>query len=61
MPPDAQDDAARLLLRPMGDDEPLAELTPEEAAALDEPLAEADRGEFARDKEIRAIWAKYGL
>jgi len=61
MPPDAQDDAARLLLRLMGDDEPVVELTPDEAAALDESLAQADRGEFATEEEVRAVWAKYGL
>jgi len=61
MPPGAQDDAARLLLRLMGDDESVVDLTPDEAAALDESLAQADREEFATDEEVRAIWAKYGL
>jgi hypothetical protein len=58
--PEAQDDLARLLLQLTGDEEPVVELTPEEAAD-DASLAEADHGEFATDEEIRAIWAKCGL
>jgi predicted transcriptional regulator len=37
------------------------ELTPEEAADTDASLAEAERGEFATDEEVRAVWAKHGL
>jgi len=60
--PEAQDDLARLLLQLTGNDEPVVvELTPGEAADLDASLAEADRGEFATDDEIRAIWAKCRL
>ena len=33
----------------------------EEAAELDESEAAADRGEFATEAEVRAIWAKHGL
>ena len=36
-------------------------LTPEEAADLDASLAEAARGEFATDEEVRAVRAKHGL
>ena len=36
-------------------------LTPEEEADLDASLAEAERGEFATDDEVRAVWAKHGL
>ena len=35
-----------------------------EALALvrvQEQLAQADRGEFATNEEVRAIWAKHGL
>jgi len=59
--PEAQDDLARLLLQLTGDEEPVVELTLEEAADLDASVAEADCGEFATDEEIRAIWAKCGL
>lgn len=61
LPPDAQDDLARILLELAGEDQSAVELTPEESAALDESLAQADRGEFATDDQVRALWAKYGL
>jgi predicted transcriptional regulator len=61
LPPDVQDDLARVLLELAGEDQSVVELTPEESAALDESLAQADRGEFATDDQVRALWAKYGL
>ena len=61
LPPTVQDEIARLVLSYTGDDQPLVMLSPEEEAALDESDAAADRGEFATDDQIRAIWAKYGL
>ena len=36
-------------------------LTPEEEADINDSLAEAARGEFATDEEVRAVWAKHGL
>ena len=44
-----------------GKGQPLHVCDPEEAANLDRANAEADRGEFATDEQVRAIWAKYGL
>jgi predicted transcriptional regulator len=35
-------------------------LSPEEEAAVAEGLAEADRGDFAPDDEIAAIWRRFG-
>jgi predicted transcriptional regulator len=61
LPDDVQDDLARMLLQLAGVDQPLYELTPEEAADIDASLAEAERGEFATDEEVRAVWAKHGL
>jgi hypothetical protein len=61
LPDDVQDDLARMLLQLAGVEQPLYELTPEEAADIDASLAEADRGEFATDEEVRAMWAKHGL
>lgn len=61
LPDDVQNELARVLLQLAGVDQPLVELTPEEEAALDESIAQAERGEFASDEEIRAIWAKHGL
>jgi hypothetical protein len=61
LPDEAQDDLARILLQLAGVDQPPYELTPEEAADIHASLAEAERGEFATDEEVRAVWAKHGL
>jgi predicted transcriptional regulator len=61
LPDDAQDDLARIILQLAGIDQPPYELTPEEAADIDASLAEAERGAFATDEEVRAVWAKHGL
>ncbi len=60
--PDAmQDDAARMLLVFAGnEDDPVYHLTPEEEASLARSRAQAARGEFATDEQVRAVWAKYG-
>ena len=34
-------------------------MTADEAAAVDEGLAQADRDEFAPDDEVAALWKKY--
>ncbi len=59
LPPEVQDEAARLLLLFAGEDGLVIQLTPEEEADLAEAEAEADRGEFATDEEVQAIFAKY--
>jgi predicted transcriptional regulator len=61
LPDDVQDDLARMLLQLAGVEQPVYELTPEEAADIDASLGEAERGEFATDEEVRAMWAKHGL
>ncbi len=58
---DMQDDVARMVLQVMGQEQPAIQLTAEEDASFDLSLAEADRGEFATDDDITAIWAKHGL
>jgi hypothetical protein len=62
LPPDAQDDIARVVLQLAGSDEsePVA-LLPEERAAIAASKAAAARGEFASDEQVRAVWAKHGL
>lgn len=60
LPPGAQDDIAGVVLRLMGEDDGvIVTLTSEERAALAASKAEASRGEFATDEEIRAVWATY--
>ena len=61
LPPETQDHFARMLLQFAGEDQPVVQLSAEEAASFDESLAQADRGEFATDEQVRAIWAKHGL
>jgi predicted transcriptional regulator len=61
LPPEVQDELARMLLQLAGEDQPLLQLTAEEAASFDESLAQAERGEFATDEQVRAIWAKRNL
>jgi hypothetical protein len=62
LPPEAQDDIARLVLRLAGVDvEPPVPLTADEQAAVAASKAAAARGEFATDEEVRAVWAKHGL
>jgi hypothetical protein len=61
LPPETQDDLARVLLQLAGEDQPVFQLSAEEEASLEESLAQAERGEFATDEQVRAIWAKHGL
>lgn len=62
LPPSMQDDIARAMLVLAGnEDDEVYILTPEERAAIAESDAEVERGEFAADDEVRAVWAKFGL
>ncbi len=58
LPPEVQDDLARALLQLAGQDQPRIRLTLEERADLTEADAEIERGEFASDEEIKALWTK---
>jgi hypothetical protein len=40
---------------------PWVQLSAADEASLEESLAQADRGEFATDEQVREIWAKYKL
>lgn len=61
LPPDMQDDLARILLQLAGSDQPEAALSPEEERAVMISRAAASRGEFASDEDVAAVWAKRGL
>ena len=61
LPPDTQDEFARVLLRLAGDDRTIYRLTADEEASLATSLGQAERGEFASDDQVRAVWAKHGL
>ena len=59
LPDAAQDEIAPVLMTLAGEEPPPIQLTPEEECDLAEALAEAERGEFASDEVMRALWAKY--
>jgi hypothetical protein len=59
--PEAQDALTRILLQLAGDDQSIVRLTADEEESFKAASLEAERGEFATDDEIRAIWAKHGL
>ncbi len=62
LPPDAQDDIARIVLELAGQERATpATLTADESASIAASKAAAARGDFATDEEVRSIWAKYGL
>lgn len=61
LPPAMQDEMARIIIAMTGEEMPAMHLTPEEEASFEESLAQAERGEFATDDQMRAIWAKHGL
>ena len=58
LPPEVQDELARLLLKVAVEEQPVILLTPEERADLAEADAEIARGEFATDEQMRSILAK---
>lgn len=61
LPPEEQDDIARVVMQLAGMPEvhPVP-LTAEESAAIAKSKAQAERGEFATDEDVRAVWAKHG-
>ncbi len=61
LPAAAQDALARILLELTGDDQSPVTLGAVDEASFEASFTEAERGEFATDDEIRAIWAKHGL
>ena len=62
LPPDDQDEIARVIMQ-LADSDSLAAvaLSPEEREAIARSKAAADRGELATDEQVRAVWAKHGL
>lgn len=61
LPPDLQDEIARIVLSYAGEDDDFPDLTAEEEEAVARSMAAAARGEFATDEQVRAVWAKHGL
>ena len=61
LPPKVQDELARVILELAGEELPAVDLTPEDEASFQKSFEQAQRGHFATDEQVRAIWAKYGL
>ena len=61
VPPELQDEVARLVLSFADDEVPAIDLSPEEEVAVLLSRSAAERGEFATDEQRRSIWAKHGL
>lgn len=61
LPPEAQDELARVILRFAGDDGLVVQLTDDERAALARSKTAAQHGDFASDEQVRAAWAKRGV
>jgi hypothetical protein len=60
LPPDVQDNIARIVLELAGtNDAAPVLLSADEHAAIDKSKAAAMRGEFATDEEVRSVWAKH--
>lgn len=59
LPPELQDEIARLMLNLAGEEQPFVQLTAEEEASFAKSLDQARRGEFAAEDEVRAVWAKH--
>lgn len=61
LPPDVQDDLARMILAFADRESEVYVLSDEELADLETALGEADRGEFATDEEVAALWTTHKL
>ncbi len=60
LPEDRQNDAGEMLLAIAGNSDRY-QLTPEQIEDVKLAIAETDRGEFASDEEMAALWKKCGL
>jgi predicted transcriptional regulator len=60
-PRQRQEDAVRMLLGMEAADTTPYRLTAEQLKEVTLALAEADRGEFATEEEMKALWKKCGL
>jgi predicted transcriptional regulator len=58
-PPERQEDAVRVLLEIEAEVTGVYQLSDEERAAIEEGMAQARRGEFATDEEVKALFDRY--
>lgn len=60
-PPEAQDELMRSLMHIEEKHVGLYRLDEEEQFAINEALAQADRGEFASDDEMQELWTRHAV
>jgi predicted transcriptional regulator len=61
LPEERQNELARMLIDVAASDLAPYVLTDEERKAVEEGLAEIERGEIASDEEVAAMWSRFGL
>lgn len=61
LPEGRQNELARMLIDVAASDLHPYTFTDEERAGIKEAIAEADRGEFASDAGVAALWKRFGL
>jgi len=61
LPKGRQDELARMLIDVAASDLQPYQFTTEERAGIEEAMAQAHRGEFASDKDVAAMWNRFGL
>ena len=61
LPPEEQDNIALMILQFAGHEHEPVPLTRDERQAIAKSMAQAERGEFATEEEVRAVWKKHGL
>ena len=61
LPAGRQDDAARTLLTLLENDARRYRLTDTQVREVELAMQEADRGEFASDREMKDLWRSFGV
>lgn len=61
LPQERQDELARMLIDVAASDLSPYRFNEAERAAIEEGIAQADRGEFASDAEVAGMWTRFGL
>jgi hypothetical protein len=61
LPPQDQDEIARMIIELTGEGGPAISLSPDEKAAIARSKIAAARGEFATEAQVRSVWEKHGL
>lgn len=59
LPKGRQDELARILIDVAASDLHPYQLNDDERAGIDEAIAQADRGEFASDADVEALWNRF--